>query len=227
MPRVKHVPEGFDLGAALSGISIDRAQPIGPQVYAALRQRIVDGRLPGGTPVHENDIAALCLVSRTPLRSALQQLVNEGLIVTTPQVGSVVAPPDRSRLEEALFVRSAIEQQVVRRLADGGLDEAALALVLDRQAAAAEIDDYAAFFDADEEFHALLARMAGVPNAWQLVHSIKAHVDRERFLLLSSTPGRSRQSHGDHLRIIEAICAGDGDRAAREIAMHVASVLEA
>lgn len=227
MPRVKHVPEGFDLAQALAGINIDRGQAIGPQIYAALRHRIVDGRLPGGTPIHENDIASLCLVSRTPLRSALQQLGNEGLIVTRPQVGSVVAPPDRSRLEEALFVRSAIEQQVVRRLAAIGLDEAALAPVMERQAAAAEIDDYASFFDADEEFHALLARMADVPNAWQLVHSIKAHVDRGRFLLLSSTPGRSRRAHGDHLRILDAIRSGDGERAAREMAAHVDSVLDA
>jgi DNA-binding GntR family transcriptional regulator len=227
MPRVKHVPEGFDLAKALAGINIDRGLAIGPQIYAALRHRIVDGRLPGGTPIHENDIASLCLVSRTPLRSALQQLGNEGLIVTRPQVGSVVAPPDRSRLEEALFVRSAIEQQVVRRLATTGLDEASLEPVMERQAAAAEIDDYASFFDADEEFHALLARTADVPNAWQLVHSIKAHVDRERFLLLSSTPGRSRQAYSDHLRILDAIRSGDGERAACEMARHVASVLEA
>lgn len=226
MPRVKHVPAGFDLAQALAGISIDRGQAIGPQIYAALRHRIVDGRLPGGTPIHENDIASLCQVSRTPLRSALQQLVNEGLIVTRPQVGSVVAQPDSSRLEEALFVRSAIEQQVVRRLAATGLDEAALAPVMERQAAAAEIDDYASFFDADEEFHALLAKMADVPNAWNLVHSIKAHVDRERFLLLSSTSGRSQQAYGDHLRILDAVRSSDGDRAAREMATHVASVLD-
>jgi len=227
MPRVKHVPEGFDLAAALAGIRIDRGQAIGPQIYAALRHRIVDGRLPGGTPIHENDIAALCFVSRTPLRAALQQLANEGLIVTRPQVGSVVAPRDHARLLEALFVRSAIEQQVARRLADAGLDEAALAPIMARQEEAARIDDYAAFFDADEEFHALLAEMAHVPNAWQLVQSIKAHVDRERFILTSSIRGRSERAYNDHLRILGAIRVGKGDRAAAEMAAHVESVLNA
>lgn len=69
MSGVKHVKAGFDR-AALAGIRIDCSQAIGPQIYAALRRRIVDGRLPAATPIHENDIAALCFVSRTPVRSS-------------------------------------------------------------------------------------------------------------------------------------------------------------
>jgi DNA-binding GntR family transcriptional regulator len=225
MPRVKHVPEGFDLSEALAGIEVDRGRSIGPQIYQALRHRIVDGRLPGGAPIHENDIAELCRVSRTPLRAALQQLVGEGLILTRPQVGSIVAPRDRARFLEALFVRSAIERQVASLLAVSGLDETALAPIMDRQAIAARDDDYAAFFDADEDFHALLADMAGVPNAWQLVQSVKAHVDRERFILMSSIRGRSAKAYRDHLAILDAIRSGDAERAGQEMDSHVQSVL--
>jgi DNA-binding GntR family transcriptional regulator len=94
-----------------------------------------------------------------------------------------------------------------------------------RQEAAARIDDYASFFDADEDFHALLAQMAAVPSAWHLVQSVKTHVDRERFILMSSIRGRSERAYGDHLRILAAIRAGDGERAAAEMAAHVESVL--
>ncbi|MGE0500539.1 MAG: GntR family transcriptional regulator [Rhizobiaceae bacterium] len=222
---MKHIPAGFDLATALAGITIERAIPIGPQIYTALRKRIVDCRLPAGAPIHENDIAALCMVSRTPLRAALQQLVSEGLIVTRAQVGSVVAPRDRRRFLEALFVRSAIERQVVARLAATGLDEDALAPVMARQEAAAVIDDYATFFETDEEFHALLADMADVPNAWQLVQSVKAHVDRERFILMSSIRGRSERAWRDHCRILDAIRAGDARMASEEMARHIDSVL--
>ncbi len=225
MPRVKRVPDGFDLAAALAGIAIDRSQPIAPQVYQALRQRIIDCRLPAGAPIHENDIAALCQVSRTPLRAALQQLASENLIVTRPQVGSAVAPRDRHRFLEALFVRSAIERQVAARLAETGLDEDALAPIMERQRNAAAIDDYAAFFDADEDFHAVLADMAGVPNAWQLVQSVKAHVDRERFILMSSIRGRSGRAWRDHCRILDAIRSGDAEKAAVEMVSHIDSVL--
>ncbi|RST84361.1 GntR family transcriptional regulator [Aquibium carbonis] len=226
MPRLKHVPLGFDLAEALAGVRIDRAQPIAPQIYRALRQRIVDGRLPAGTPIHENDIAALCLVSRTPLRAAMQQLANEGLVVTRPQVGSAVAGRDRARFLEALFVRTAIESQIARRLAKTGLDEAALAPVLSRQEDAARRDDYATFFDVDEEFHELLATMARVPGAWHLVQSVKAHVDRERYMLMSSIRGRSARAFGDHLAVLAAIRAGDGDAAAGLMTGHIESVLD-
>lgn len=225
MPRVKRIPQGFDLAEALAGVRIDRSRPIAPQIHRVLRQRIVDSRLPPGAPIHENDIAALCMVSRTPLRAALQQLAGEGLVVTRPQVGSIVAERDRGRFLEALFIRSAIEGQVARRLARTGLDEAVLRPVLDRQETAARLDDYAAFFAADEEFHELLAGMAGVPGAWHLAQSVKAHVDRERFILMSSINGRSRRAYEDHLRILDAIRAGDGGRAQAEMIGHIETVL--
>ena len=160
------------------------------------------------------------------MRAALQQLANDGLIQTRPQVGSVVAPRDRRRFLEALFVRSAIERQVAARLARTGLDEAALAPVMARQQAAAAIDDYAAFFEADEAFHALLARMADVPNAWLLVQSVKAPVDRERLILMSSIRGRSERAYRDHCRILDAIRSGDDEKAAAEMAAHIDSVLD-
>lgn len=225
MPRVKPNRLGFDLVAALSGIRIDRTMPIAPQVYQELRRRIIDNRLPAGAPIHENDIAAQFMVSRTPLRAALQQLVNEGLVVTRPQVGSSVAELDRARFLEALFIRAAIEGQVARKLAGTGLDEAALRPVLARQEAAARVDDYATFFAADEEFHELLSEMAGVPGAWQLAQSVKAHVDRERFLLMSSIKGRSERAYRDHLRVLDAIRAGDPDRAQAEMIGHIETVL--
>ncbi len=225
MPRVKRIPAGFDLASALDGIAIDRRLPIGPQMYAELRRRIVDLRLPAGAPIHESDIAALCSVSRTPLRGALAQLQAEGLVVTRPQVGSVVAPRDRRRFLEALFVRAAIEREVARRLAETGLDEAALEPVMNRQAVAALSDDYQSFFQADEDFHALLAEMAEVPNAWSLIQSVKAHVDRERFILMASFRGRSERAWREHMKILDAIRSGDGARAADEMARHVESVL--
>lgn len=226
MPRVKRVQEGFDLARALAGISIDRNQPIAPQLYLEMRQRIVDSRLPAGAPIHENDIAQLCMVSRTPLRAALQQLAGEGLVVTRPQVGSTVAERDRGRFLEALFIRCAIEGLVARRLARAGLDEALLRPVLARQERAARADDHAAFFAADETFHELLAEMAGVPGAWRLAQTVKAHVDRERFILMSSIHGRSQQAYRDHLRVLDAIRSGDGDRAQAEMIGHIETVLK-
>ena len=141
----------------------------------------------------------------TPLRAAMQQLAGEGLIIVRPQVGTVVAPHDEARLREAVFIRCAIEEAVVRRLAQTGLDENEIAPILAAQEGAGRRDDYAAFFAHDERFHQALAETAGVPNAWHLVQSVKAHVDRRRLKLMSSIEGRSMQAYRDHVALLERI----------------------
>lgn len=211
---------------SLERSEIDRALPIAPQAYNALRQRIVDNRLCPGAPISEAVLARRLDISRTPLRAALQQLAAEGLIVTRPQVGSVVAIPDAGRLEEAVFMRAALEEAVVRRLARHGLDAADLAASFAAQERAAASDDYAAFFREDELFHARLSDLAGVPNVWRLVHSVKGHVDRQRYKLMSGVPFRSMRAHRDHREIVRHILAGDEEGAARAMGAHVRSVLE-
>ncbi len=210
----------------LEQAEIDRSLPIAPQVYNALRQRIVDNRLGPGAPISEAVLARRLDISRTPLRTALQQLAGEGLIVTRPQVGSVVATLDTGRLEEAVFMRGALEGAVVRRLAERGLDEGDLAAAFAAQKRAADADDYAAFFREDELFHARLAELAGVPNAWRMVHSVKGHVDRQRYKLMAGIPYRSMRAYRDHREIVRHILAGDGEGAAQAMHAHVRSVLE-
>ena len=226
MPRLSAEAERFDPGPALDDIAIDRSHSIAPQIYDALRARIVDNRLPPGAFLSEAEIARFCDISRTPLRAALQQLASEGLIIVRPQVGSVVAPHDEARLREAVFIRCAIEEAIARSLAETGVDDERLAPILAAQKHAAERDDYMTFFRHDERFHEALAEMAGVPNAWHLVQSVKAHVDRRRLKLMSSIEGRSMQAYRDHIALLEQIRGQDADAAARIIRAHVDSVFE-
>lgn len=226
MPRLNAEIVRFDPEPAFDDIEIDRSRSIAPQIYEALRLRIVDNRLPPGAYLSESKIARFCNVSRTPLRAAIQQLAGEGLIIVHPQVGSVVAPHDEARLREAVFIRCAIEEAVVRRIAGMDIDEQKLAPILAAQENAAERDDYMTFFRHDEQFHEALARMAGVPNAWHLVQSVKAHVDRRRLKLMSSIVGRSMEAYRDHIALLDRIRAHDADGAARVIRSHVDSVFE-
>jgi len=205
---------------------IDRMFPIAPQVYAILRQRIADNRMPPGAPIGESTLALRLNISRTPLRAALQQLAKEGMIVTRPQVGSVVAQLDAARMEEAVVMRAALETAVVRRLAERGFDEQLLARSFAEQEAAAEADDYASFFSLDEKFHAKLAELAGLPNVWAAIQSVKGHVDRQRYKLMAGIPFRSKRAFRDHKDIIRLILAGDADGAEQAMCAHVNSVLE-
>lgn len=206
---------------------IRRDAPISPQVYALLREAIIQNRLQPGAQIFEARLAETLGVSRTPLRAALQLLTKEGLIETRPQVGSVVAPVDRKKIYSAVFCRSALETAVVRRLAGmpkPDLDR--LSRVLALQAESTARDDYLAFFEVDEEFHRLLAELADVPEAWSLVLSNKSHVDRARLRLQSADPGRAAVAYQEHLLIVEAIRANDADLASRLMDAHIISALD-
>lgn len=226
MPRPETYRTLFDPASVFADAAIETNRPIAPQVYEMLRTRIVDNRLPPGAVISEAETARLCAVSRTPVRAAIQNLASEGLVQVRPQVGTVVAPLDEARLNEAVFVRAAVECAVVRRLAETGVDLTGLDPLLAAQRQAAEHDDYMTFFRHDEAFHAALAELAGVPNAWGLIQSMKAHVDRQRLVLMSSIPGRSMAAYEQHRTVLDAIAGGDGDAAERCMRTHIHSVLE-
>lgn len=224
MPRPETYRARFDPEAVFAGVSVAPDRAIGPQVYEVLRTRIVDNRLPPGAVISEAEVARLCAVSRTPLRAAIQRLAAEGLVAVRPQVGTVVAPLDPTRLEEAVFVRTAIECAVVRRLAERRADLSALSPLVGQQRAAADKDDYMDFFRHDEAFHAQLAEIADVPNAWGVIQSMKAHVDRQRLRLMSSIRGRSAAAFEQHLAVLSAIEAGDPEAAETHMRAHIHSV---
>jgi DNA-binding GntR family transcriptional regulator len=115
---------------------------------------------------------------------------------------------------------------VVEKLAGSAADLGALDRMLALQAAAAEIDDYATFFQHDEAFHAKLAELAGTPTIWKLVQSVKGHVDRQRYSMMAGIPMRSRRAYDEHLLISDRIRNGDVAGASKAMADHVASVLE-
>ena len=205
---------------------LDRTQPMPRQLYEILRRRIVDNSLPPGERISEGVLAQEFDVSRTPLRTALQQLAAEGLVSVRPQVGTLVAKLDVDKLNEAIFIRTALECAVVEKLAKRKTDLTALNNLMAAQAAAADVDDYATFFHHDEAFHAKLAEMAGTPTSWKLVQSVKGHVDRQRYTLMAGIPMRSRRAFLEHKDIIAHIQNGDVAGASNAMAKHVASVLE-
>lgn len=212
---------------AVSNAKIDYSEPMSPQIYMILRQAIIQNRIVPGTPIYESKFAEVLGVSRTPFRTALQQLAKEELVETRPQVGSVVTAIDKQKIHSAIFCRSAIETAVVRRLASQEAPQLErLSRVLAVQADCTSRDDYIAFFEVDEEFHSLLAEIAGVPEAWRLILSSKTHVDRARLRLQSAIPGRAAAAYREHVLIVDAIRGGDPDLAAQLMDRHVSSALD-
>src|ERR671935_2901559 len=82
------------------------------QVYARLRDLIVQGSLAAGSRIVETEIATRLGVSRTPVREALQRLQQEGFVMGTPgaqQSRLTVAPLTREDVHELLDIVGALE----------------------------------------------------------------------------------------------------------------------
>ena len=78
-------------------------------VAERLRTAILAGDIAPGTPLIETALSEHFDVSRGPLREALRQLIEEGLVVTVPYTGTHVAPLSVDDVQEIYSLRTALE----------------------------------------------------------------------------------------------------------------------
>lgn len=190
--------------------------------YGYVKERLLDGRFPGGTLLSENDVARRLGISRTPVRQAFLQLEGEELIELYPRRGALVRPVSFSEAEDVLEARLLIETHCARRVAGHG---AALAEQLHDAIAHQERSltegGAGAFTIADREFHRAI--VAGNRNAI-LTRQYDALRDRQQRITASavaSDAARVTRFIAEHREIAAAIERGNADGAAELVAAHV------
>lgn len=206
---------------------LNRKQNLTEQIHGYLLQEIVQGHMPANSTISENEIATKFGVSRTPIREVLLLLEKQGLVRIYPQVGSFVAPIRLADVIEAQFLREHLEcalmHEAIARVIEA--DRQRLRVVLRKQKAALEENDAEAFYDLDEEMHALFAEIAGKPGLWELIRQRKVHLDRVRRISLQ-TPSRMADVYAQHLRICAGLLEGQQEQAIAELRSHLRGVLQ-
>ena len=190
-----------------------------------IRSKIVHLDLEPGSWISENELAASLSLSRTPVREALQELSAVRLVDIFPQKGSRVSLIDYSLIEEARFLRLALERAVVEQLCCGLSPEGNLRLQdnLRHQDMYLSQEDPAAFFAADNEFHHLLFQEARKEISYEMMNSMTAHFDRVRHMAAKTEINRTR-NRDDHAEILKAIQTGDRERADMLVVRHLSYV---
>ncbi|MBF9233659.1 GntR family transcriptional regulator [Microvirga alba] len=209
----------------LTKLGISR-EPMARQVTRALRRAIVTMQLSPGEMLSEQDLADRFGVSRSPVREALIKLSEAGLVRVLPQRGTQVVKISRAGVEDARFIREAVETAVVREAALKANSEilAELNASLARQRRAQRAKTTEEFLELDEEFHRLLAEAAGRPAAWQMIEDVKPQMDRVRFLdMAQATPRHIVVAQ--HVLIVDAIKAGDPVAAEQAMRQHLSEIL--
>ncbi len=184
----------------------------------AIRRLVLDGVVPTGSRLKEQELADALGVSRPTVREAVRQLVHEGILVHEPYKGLRVATVDDEHYSQLAEVRAALEvvgaQRVGARLTpeiDGQIMEALEEI---RRA-----DNVAAFNEAHFAFHALLQRLSGaeiLEQTWDMVEN------RSRMMLridLEIDPMADRMT--PHVELIEAIRTRDPETIAGQVREHV------
>lgn len=209
-----------------SSAMLGASEPIARRIVRQLRHAIVTMRIRPGEKLSEQETAKRLGVSRQPVREAFIKLAEAGLVLILPQRGTLVVKISVDAVENARFIREAIECAVVREAARR-LDRDALAVaraVLAETTNAIASGNAERLFELDEEFHRALAAAAGRPDAWRVVEEQKAQMDRVRYLDMSDAIPM-RIVLAQHIEILDAIERGDPDAAERALRGHLSEIL--
>lgn len=199
-----------------------RRQTVATLVLEALRERILRGDYPEGSPLRQDALAAELGVSRIPIREALRQLEAEGLVTLSPHQGATVSSLSFDEVRELFEVRALIESDLLRRsiplLRPEHLDRAEE--ILDQYQVAFDAGEISVWGDLNWKFHSVLLSAAGRPLTMGLLESLQNQSDRYIRLQLSQSSAQLR-ANDEHRAILGAIRAGEADRACALLAAHI------
>ncbi|MCV4291172.1 GntR family transcriptional regulator [Pseudomonas capsici] len=165
-----------------------------------LRNAIIDGSLPSGTALRQQELATLFGVSRMPVREALRQLEAQSLLRVETHKGAVVAPLITEDAVDAYGLRILLESQALR-LSIPLLDAEDLATAR-RCIEALEVEtDYSKMGTLNRMFH--MALYAKTPNK-RLMRLVEEGLnEEERFLRFNlSSMGLGKLSQDDHWELL-------------------------
>lgn len=203
----------------------DASQTVKAQLR--LRELIVGGELAPGERVPELALVERLGVSRTPVRSALNKLQDEGLLDALPGGGFAVKAFSETEIHDAIEVRGTMEGLAARLAAERGVSRSLLAAAracvagIDELLAAPALDEAAfeGYVEHNGRLHGLLADMAGSDVVRRQVERAAAlpFASPNGFVLVRSTGPQARDvlvvAQEQHRAVLDAIEHREGARA--------------
>ena len=171
-----------------------------------LKDNIMSLELKPGDLLSESDLSEKLNISRTPIREVLMRLKNEHLIEVKPQSGTYVSLIDYSLINEAIFMRTTLEKEVLREACEYFPEELfmeleknlfAQKLLADKEGKEIEIHNL------DKKFHKLIFLGCNKINIWDSIMNISTHYNRMR--LLSEMKSNKKQIIDQHEEMLSII----------------------
>lgn len=194
----------------------------GEYALRVIKEQIISLRLKPDTMISEKIFATELGISRTPVREALNNLSQTGIIDIIPQTGIYITKIDHNLVEEARFLRLQLELGVVKKICS---DESPIDLLkLEQNIKLQEFymlnDDLDNFFALDNKFHELLFHYAKKPQSYQIMKHMQIHFDRVRRLNLESMD-EAVELLNDHKNIYQALMKKDVEKSRALVRLHL------
>ncbi|MDQ0325986.1 DNA-binding GntR family transcriptional regulator [Rhodopseudomonas julia] len=203
------------------------ATPLRARLTERLREAIASGELPPGTPLRERHLCQTLGISRTSLREALRALESEGLAVSVPHKGAIVAPCGRKEAEDIYATRAVLEGLVAAQFADKASKRARVELrhIVEELADIEPPLDGPGFFEISGRFCAIIMEGAGNQLAGSALRSIYL---RQRQLRAAGVGGERyiEECRSGMVEISAAIGRRDAIAAEAACHRHCASLLK-
>lgn len=203
-------------------------QSLRHQVAHALRAALVAGEMRPGVLYSAPALAEKFGVSATPVREAMLDLANEGLVEAVRNKGFRVTELSNEELDDITHVRALIEVPTVADVARR-CDAAMAPRVEELREIAREIEalavkpDLIRYLEADRQFHLRLLALAGNDHLVKVVGDLRS---RSRLYGLQELAARGtlQDSAREHEQLVDLLLAGDAEGAAALMRRHIAHV---
>ena len=196
--------------------------PLSLQARKQIEEFILDGVLRTEDKITERDMAVRLGMSRAPVREAIRELINAGLLeqISTRQI--VVRQLLFTEIEEIFDIRAMLEGKAAALAAgnrqSGQLKQ--LQSLFERMILVADSQDYPTYFDLNIQFHKLIHQIANAPRLLSLIDQIM----RESLLLRSRSlvnEDHIQNSINEHNQILMSLESGDSELAELLMIRHV------
>lgn len=194
-------------------------------VTSRLRDRILSGELRSGSALTEAFVSDEYAVARPSAKAAIEQLVASGLLERTAHRSARVVAIDAETVRDVYRTRARLESAALRELA-GTRTVPAAAVTANAEIQAMPAGPDPATVDPDLRFHTALIDALGSARTARMYRSV---LDEAR-MCMAQVQGRrlldAAVIAAQHAEILEALAAGETERATAVLGIHLSSAQE-
>ena len=197
-------------------------EPIPYYLMKRIRQGVITGRYPAGSPLREQQLEAEYGTSRGPLREALRLLQLRGLVTHEPRRGFRVREYPAPLVEQIYRLRAVLERHAVEALVGKPLDGLIVQLTHFNQCMADHFKarNIEAYLEANVAFHDAILQASQNEPLQKVIEPLNEMAQPVRFKLLTQR-FESSTAINEHAELIALFSEGKMDEAAAFIERHV------